>query len=51
MSSFGENLQFYRKRENMTQEQLADQLAAICNRWTFMWNCSVNLKWKEAGFR
>lgn len=26
MSSFGENLQFYRKRENMTQEQLADKL-------------------------
>lgn len=26
MSSFGENLQFYRKRENMTQEQLADRL-------------------------
>ena len=26
MSSFGENLQFYRKRESMTQEQLADRL-------------------------
>lgn len=26
MSSFGENIQFYRKRENMTQEQLADKL-------------------------
>lgn len=26
MSSFGENLQFYRKRENLTQEQLAEQL-------------------------
>lgn len=26
MSLFGENLQFYRKRKNMTQEQLADQL-------------------------
>lgn len=26
MSLFGENLQFYRKKENMTQEQLADRL-------------------------
>lgn len=26
MSSFGENIQFYRKRENMTQEQLAEKL-------------------------
>ena len=26
MSLFGENLQFYRKRENMTQEQLAERL-------------------------
>ena len=26
MSLFGENLQFYRKKKNMTQEQLADQL-------------------------
>lgn len=26
MSLFGENLQFYRKRKNMTQEQLADKL-------------------------
>lgn len=26
MSLFGENLQYYRKRENMTQEQLAEQL-------------------------
>ena len=26
MSVFGENLQFYRKKKDMTQEQLAEQL-------------------------
>ncbi len=26
MSLFGENLQYYRKRNNITQEQLAEQL-------------------------
>lgn len=41
MSLFGENLQYYRRRSNLTQEQLAEQLE-VTRQTVSKWEAGVS---------